>query len=233
MIKAILFDWMNTLARYEPPREVLHSRIFGEFGIAVTPQALLPALLVADKYMYDEYLVTPIDKRSPEDKKRVYLHYYDLMLSGIGFKADQELILKIWARERQAAEGLAFALYDDVLPSVKTLDQRGLVLGMITNMPRDMAAICNAVGLSPYLDFFVTPQEAGADKPNPAIFLLALERAGVQAAEAIYVGDQYKFDVLGARGVGMTPILIDRYEASPEVTDCPRIHSLSEVMTYL
>ncbi len=40
-------------------------------------------------------------------------------------------------------------------------------------------------------------------------------------------------DVIGARGVGITPILIDRYNLYPEVTDCPRIHSLTELADYL
>jgi len=73
----------------------------------------------------------------------------------------------------------------------------------------------------------------GADKPEPAIFLAALERAGVNAAEAVHVGDQYKLDVVGARGVGINPILIDRYDLYPEVSDCPRIRSLTELAQYL
>ena len=104
---------------------------------------------------------------------------------------------------------------------------------MLTNLARDMDYICNRLGLEPYIDFVVTSQEVGVDKPNPPIFLAALERAGVNASEAIHVGDQYKFDVVGARGVGIAPILIDRYNLHPEVSDCPRIRSLSEVAEYL
>ena len=40
-------------------------------------------------------------------------------------------------------------------------------------------------------------------------------------------------DVVGARGVGISPILLDRHDLYPEVTDCPRINSLSEVAEYL
>ena len=88
-------------------------------------------------------------------------------------------------------------------------------------------------GQMPYIDFVVTAKEIGSNKPEPYIFLAALKRAGVSASEAIYIGDQYETDVVGAKGAGIKPILIDRYDLSLEVGDCPRIHSLIEVAQYL
>jgi putative hydrolase of the HAD superfamily len=123
--------------------------------------------------------------------------------------------------------GVAWLLYDDVLPIMKTLKRRGLILGLISNL------IMGDVGLESYLDIVVTAEDVGANKPAPPIFLAALERAGADASEAVYIGDQYETDVVGARGVGIKPILIDRYDLMPEVSDCPRIHSLSEVVEYL
>jgi putative hydrolase of the HAD superfamily len=105
-----------------------------------------------------------------------------------------------------------------------------LILGVISNLPIDRSA---SVSLEPYLDFVVTSKEAGASKPESPIFLAALEQAGVNGSEAVYVGDQYQTDVVGARVVGITPILIDRFDLEPEVSDCPRIHSLSELAQYL
>lgn len=93
--------------------------------------------------------------------------------------------------------------------------------------------IYRELGLEPYLNFIVTSKEVGANKPEPAIFLAALERAGVDASEAVYIGDQYETDVIGARGVGIKPILIDRWDLLTEVDDCPRIHNLSEVLTHI
>jgi len=124
---------------------------------------------------------------------------------------------------------LTWGFYDDVLPALASLKKRALVLGLISNLLLGEAG----AGLASYLDFVVTAKEVGADKPEPAIFLAALERAGVKAPAAIYVGDQYQTDVLGARNVGITPILIDRFDLAPEVSDCPRIHSLAEISNYL
>ena len=83
------------------------------------------------------------------------------------------------------------------------------------------------------MTLWLPAQEVGADKPEPPIFLAALERARVNAQEAIYVGDQYQRDVVGARGVGITPVLIDRHDLVSEVSDCPRIHGLAELDKYL
>ena len=130
-------------------------------------------------------------------------------------------------------KGIAFALFDDVLASLKALKQQNFILGLLTNLAGDMVSICRELGLGPYLNFVVTAKEAGADKPNPPIFLAALAKAGVNAFEAVHVGDQYKFDVIGARAVGINPILIDRYDICPEVSDCPRIHSLTELAQHL
>jgi len=134
---------------------------------------------------------------------------------------------------REQFKGVAFALFDDVLSTLKALKQQSFTLGLLTNLDSDMVSICRELGLEPYLDFVVTSKEAGADKPSPPIFLAALDKAGVNASEAVHVGDQYKLDVIGARGVGINPILVDRYDICPEVSDCPRIHSLTELAQHL
>jgi putative hydrolase of the HAD superfamily len=126
-----------------------------------------------------------------------------------------------------------FALFDDVLPTVKILKERQLKIGLLTNIHRGISDICKELGLEPYMDVIVSSGEAGADKPDPTIFRFALERAGVDPGEAVHVGDQYLQDVVGARKVGITPIFIDRFDVSPEITDCARIRDLTELTAYL
>ena len=140
-------------------------------------------------------------------------------------------MLEITKRASSQAKSARWVLYDDALPAMKALKERGLVLGLISNIIVGGAGA--GTGLESYLDLVVTSKEVGADKPEPPIFLAALERARVNAREAVYVGDQYQTDVLGARGVGIKPILIDRFDLEPEINDCPRIHSLVELPSYL
>lgn len=233
MIKAIFLDWFNTLARYEPPHYEIHSQACHHFGIEVSPEKMMRGILLADRYFFEENTLSPVEKRSPEEKAEVFIGYQDIALTEAGIKVSREMLLKIMKKASQLFEGMTFTLFDDVLPTLKTLKGRNYLLGMITNLSRDMNPICRELGLEPYLNFVVTSGEVGADKPEPAIFLAALERAGVNADQAIHVGDQYKLDVVGARGVGINPILIDRYNLYPEVSDCPRIRSLTELAQYL
>jgi putative hydrolase of the HAD superfamily len=69
-------------------------------------------------------------------------------------------------------------------------------------------------------------------KPNQAIFALALEKAKAKATETLYIGDQYKIDIAGARAAGIKAVLIDRDDFFPEA-DCPRIRGLGEVAGYV
>jgi len=233
MIKAIFFDWFYTLARFEPPRHQLYSQAFREFGIELSPEKVMRGILIADQYFFEENAKSPVAERSPEEQARVYIHYPNTILTEAGAKAPRELSLKILKRVTEQFKRVAFALFDDVLSTLKTLKQQDFILGLLTNLDSDMVAICRELDLEPYLDFVVTSKEAGADKPKPPIFLAALSKAGVNASEAVHVGDQYKLDVVGARGIGINPILIDRYDIYSEVSDCPRIHSLTELAQYL
>ncbi len=233
MIRAVFFDWFNTLAHFEPPRAELYSRAFQQFGIELTPKVIMRGILTADRYCFEENARSPVEKRSAEEQAEVYSYYPKAILAEAGVKVAEELPLKILQIVRQQFKDDAVILFDDVLSTLKTLKKRWLILGLITNATRDKLALHRKLGLERYLDFVVTSQEAGADKPEPPIFLAALDRARVKAFEALHVGDQYQLDVVGARRAGINPILIDRCDLYPEVSNCPRIRSLTELTQYL
>lgn len=233
MIKAVFLDWFNTLAQYQPPREELQSQALRESGIMVSPRELLPGVVAADNFYLEENALSPVEKREPAEQARIHAHYQNIILTQVRVKADQELLMKILKRVGELFKSVSFVLFDDVLTTLKVLKGRMLIVGLLTNASKNMISIYRQLGLEPYLDFVITSDEAGADKPNPPIFLAALERAKVNASEAFHVGDQYKIDILGARGVGINPILIDRYNLYPDVSDCPRIHNLAELTEHL
>jgi len=233
VIKAVFFDWFNTLTHFEPPRAELYSRAFRQFGIELTPKVIMRGILTADLYCIEENAKSPVEKRSAEEQAEVYSYYPKAILAEAGVKVAEELPLKILQIVRQQFKDDAVILFDDVLSTLKTLKERWLILGLLTNATRDKLALHRKLGLERYIDFVVTSQEAGADKPKPPIFLAALDRARVKAFQALHVGDQYQLDVVGARGAGINPILIDRYDLYPEVSNCPRIRSLTELAQYL
>jgi putative hydrolase of the HAD superfamily len=117
-------------------------------------------------------------------------------------------------------------VYDDTVPLLESLRRRGYYLGVISNSIGTMEQQLVRVGLAPHFETILDSAIVGVEKPHPEIFQIALSRAGVAAAEAVFVGDTYPTDIGGARLAGLTGVLIDRVRAYPSA-DCPRIETLS------
>ena len=233
MFKAVFLDWFNTLARYEPPQHEIHRQALRYVGIRASPQNVLRGIAAANKYLYEENTRLSLDKRDPGERFEVYRKYEYIILDEIGVTVSGETLTRILKKAEELFKGANFVLFDDVLSTLKTLKGQNLILGLLTNLTKGVDTILERLGLESYLNFVVNPADVGVDKPDPRFFLAALERAGVNAAEAVHVGDQYEVDVLGARGVGISPILIDRYNLYTGTSNCPRIFSLTEVTQYL
>ena len=231
MIKAVFFDLYHTLVRYEPPREELQSKALKDFGVDASPDVFLRPLVTADEFIYQEMARSPLSKRSEQDKMSLWMQYQTILLKEAGIEADDKLVLGMLGKMQQTK--MKLVLFDDVEPVLTDLKGRGLVLGLISNIDHDITSMLNELGLSLLLQVMVTSQDTGFNKPQPEIFHAALKQAGVQAAEAIYVGDQYQVDIAGAKNAGVKGILLDRGGYFTEITDCPRIQSLTEVVTHL
>ena len=106
-----------------------------------------------------------------------------------------------------------------------------MVTGLISNVGQEIDSYCMELGFEPFLDYKVTSFEVGYDKPRPEIFQLALDKAGVKANESVFIGDVYEQDILGARDVGMKPILISRNGTA--TNDCIVISDLSQVLNHV
>jgi HAD superfamily hydrolase (TIGR01509 family) len=93
----------------------------------------------------------------------------------------------------------------------ETLDRlraAGLRLGVVSNSDGRVEAALTAAGLRDCFEVVIDSALFGAEKPDPAIFRAALEALGVAPEEALYVGDLYEVDVLGARAAGIEAILL-------------------------
>jgi putative hydrolase of the HAD superfamily len=96
-------------------------------------------------------------------------------------------------------------LYDDVRPALERLHGR-FRLFAVSNGNADLAAI----GIAGYFERALAARDAGMLKPDPRIFALLLEQAGLDAARALHVGDDAVADVEGARRAGVTPVWLNR-----------------------
>jgi HAD superfamily hydrolase (TIGR01662 family) len=127
-----------------------------------------------------------------------------------------------------------FFLYDDVRPAVQALASRGIRIGLISNSHRSMEAFESHFELGVPIAAAVASAEHGYMKPHPSIFEAALRQAGVEAGDAMMVGDSVVHDIEGARGVGMRGVLVHRSDepvsAPPDVSV---VRDLSELVALL
>ncbi|HEY8172500.1 MAG TPA: HAD family hydrolase [Dehalococcoidia bacterium] len=119
--------------------------------------------------------------------------------------------------------------FPDVREALEAARGRGLIQGVVSDWGSDLLPILHAHEITLLMDFVVASAVVGSSKPHRDIFLYALGRAGVAAHETVYVGDSYLADVLGSRGAGLHPVLIDREGKAPGI-DAPVVRSLGDVL---
>ncbi len=108
-------------------------------------------------------------------------------------------------------------------------------LALLSNADDDFLGQCLARN-GIHFDIIVTSEQAGALKPDPAIFIYLLKRLGLSAAEAAYVGDNPVPDILGAKRAGMKAVWLDRVgRRRPRRVPAPdlKISALSELLDFV
>ncbi len=107
-----------------------------------------------------------------------------------------------------------------------------LRLGVVSNSDGRVAAALEAAGLGELFDVVIDSARLGVEKPDPAIFHAALEALAVAPEDAVYVGDLYEVDVLGARAAGMRAVLLAAAPAAAPA-GCPAVPTLAALADYL
>ena len=231
MIKAVSFDFYNTLVRFWPPLEEIQQAACHELGLTVSEQSITHGYAVADVLFNLENEDRPLSQRTDEERLEFFGRYEKLILETAGVPVSMDLAQKVWNMAMTVPKD--FVPFPDSVPALKRLRETGYTVGIITNLRRDLDELCQRSGLTPFLDFAVGSQEVGIEKPHPAIFQAALDRANVAPRECLHVGDQIRSDVLGAQGVGMMAVLVDRSGFGANGVDCPTISSLSELGDFM
>jgi len=98
-------------------------------------------------------------------------------------------------------------LYDDVIPVLSAL-KKDYKLVALTNGN----AHISKTGLSEYFDFQVSAADVQAAKPDPLMFLQAMQKAGVSHSQTLHVGDHPVHDIKGARNAGIEAVWLRRFE---------------------
>jgi putative hydrolase of the HAD superfamily len=89
---------------------------------------------------------------------------------------------------------------------LKTLHEKGLLVGLITNTFSDERDMIRSSPLNPLFDAVMISFEQEICKPDPAIFHAMMKALGVKADECVYVGDGGSRELFAARDIGMKAV---------------------------
>jgi HAD superfamily hydrolase (TIGR01662 family) len=117
---------------------------------------------------------------------------------------------------------------DEVRDTLVQLKEAGYLMAVLSNRDKPFIDVLENHKISEFFDFSMAGGEVNSYKPEPGLFEHALKRSNLTAQEAIYVGDNYYADVVGARRAGLMPVLFDPDDIFPEA-DCPTIRSFTEL----
>ncbi|MDQ0901699.1 MULTISPECIES: HAD-IA family hydrolase [unclassified Paenibacillus] len=104
-----------------------------------------------------------------------------------------------------------YELFDDVKPFLDGLKAQGFRIGIISNFAPTLKAILEDKGILHDFDPVIVSTEVGLEKPDPAIFQLALDKAGLEAKDILYIGDHETNDIWAPNQVGIDAVRIIRY----------------------
>jgi putative hydrolase of the HAD superfamily len=225
--KAVFFDVDFTLIYPGPTFQGEgYQRACQGHGIAVD------ALRFEDAVKASSFILDDVEEPLYDDG--LFIHYTASIIEHMGgrgpgvVKAARE-IYQAWAGNHH------FEMYDDVEPVLRSLVERGLIVGAISNSHRSLDAFLEHFSLRGLIHAHVSSKEHGYLKPHRSIFDEALVRAGAQAASSVMVGDSLKADVQGALAAGMRAVLLRRSGDVPSNVppEVPVIYALTELTAHL
>ena len=196
-LRAVLFDWGDTLFHAPHAPEVILS--FAErTGVPMTiglARGIWDELWAAGKT--PEEIAKGRDL-SPEAHRRVWMELFaraDRVVPGLS----RELYERVM-------DPHSWVPYADTPATLRAVRDRGLRVGVVSNVPVDLRPVFAKHGLDGLVDSFTHSFEVGAEKPDPAIFLAAAKSLGVAPNETLMVGD-HVVDA-GAERAGMRAFIL-------------------------
>lgn len=225
-MKAAIFDLGNTLIHTErtgPFRQRLE-----ELGVERSSQEIQDAFDFSDKHFMKNY-----PGELGQDPKDFYMKYLDLMLAYLHILevSKEELYRNIFEKSPPRS---VWVPYEETVPFLTELRRRGVRVGLLTNWDPGARDLLARLDLTRFFDSIVVSSEIQSEKPARKGFLQSLDELGIPPREAIYVGDNYYDDVVGANQVGMRAALLNRssFQGGHMAGDYVDIHSLMDLLAY-
>ena len=206
MIRAVLLDALGTLLELEPPSGRLVEQL-ARRRVVVSDDEARAAFAVEIAYYREHHDEASTQERLGDLRRRCT----EVLRTALPDRARG-----LPADELQAAllAALRFKPFPEVPQALRALRSAGVRTVVVSNWDVSLHEQLAATGLAPLVDAAVSSAEVGAAKPEPAIFSRALELAGVDARQALMVGDNLGVDVAGAERAGIAAVLVDRSGAA-------------------
>ncbi len=220
-VRAVLLDALGTLVRLEPPAPRLRVQL-RRHGVEVSEHDAERAFAAEIAY----YLAHHGEGRDPASLELLR----DRCAAVLAGELDLERAKPGVVRAAMLGS-LEFTPFPEVPAALGGLRERGLRLVVASNWDCSLPSVLARAGVRSLVDGVVSSAVAGAPKPDPAVFREALGVAGVDAAEAVHVGDSERNDIEGARAAGVRALLVLRHGDPPAGTETVR--SLAELAPLL
>jgi HAD superfamily hydrolase (TIGR01549 family) len=230
MIKTILFDLDGTLRHSIPAGGDVFTDYTLTLGLPISAEERLLAERWDHYYWANSHELRADFELHKEANSDFWSSYARrrLVALGAGPARAQELapLVNQYMQDNHKDESIVPAEIPEMLSELK---ETGYRLGVVSNRDHPFTQVLEKLGLSQYFEFSLAGGEVGSFKPEPGIFLAALEKMDAAAQETIYVGDNYFADVVGSRRAGLTPVLYDPRGLFPEA-GCPTITSFDQLV---
>lgn len=228
-IQAVLFDLDGTLRHDRPSYNHTFPQYAAELGVYGSEQTRRAALRWAHFYFAGSSEIEDDNRTLGHNEDLFWTNYLRRWLIVYGCAPDRaaDLAPPLYRRLKQAVEP-----EDWVDPGttriLETLEGAGYTLGVVSNRPEPYDELLEELGLAPFFQFAVASGVVNSWKPDPGIFHHAVELAGTCPERALFVGDNYYADALGAQNAGLQAVLFDPEGLFPDA-ECPAIASLTEL----
>ena len=228
-IKAIFFDLDGTLRHSVPSGGEVFTDYVITLGLQVNEEARLRALRWEHLYWANSVDLRDDLLAHSGETEKFWIEYSRRRLIALGASAEEagEYAVKasVHMGEFYRPESI---IPEDVRRTLPQLKEAGYILAVISNRDKPFQDVLDEHGIAEFFDFSLAAGEVNTFKPEPEVFQHALGRVNLSPKEAIYVGDNYYADVVGARRAGLQPVLYDPIGIFPD-PDCATIKSFDEL----
>lgn len=227
LTRAVLFDLGNTLVSYYQPADFM----------PILRRSLAACLLALGRSPLQHEAQTALLHQALElNQERADLAVWPLeeRLRVLFKEPDEARIEQLCSAFLEPIFSSA-RLSSDALPVLAALRRMGVKTAVVSNTPwgssgRAWRAELARNGLLTALDAVVFCTDVGWRKPHPMPFRRALELLDIPAHEAVFVGDDPVWDIEGATGAGLRPILLTTREPPVDLPEVAIAPSLSDIL---